>query len=230
MDGMDEIFLQEISFEPDVEALAKRLRVRGDEFLAELAAYVAELRQIARPKGFYRVAWVKQRAAGSVTLNAVEFHSQVLCVNLGDVQRVFPYLATCGVELAERRAQEDDILRQFWADVIMEAALHTAVQTLLDDLTTRFGIGKTAAMNPGSLKDWPLAQQAPFFELLGPAARQTGVVLTDSMLMQPAKSVSGLFFETDSGFVNCQLCPRRGCPNRRAEFDAALTHQIYGVS
>ena len=227
---MDEIFLQEIDFEPDVEALAKRLRVRGDEFLAELAAYAAELRQIARPKGFYRAAWVEQRAAGSVIIDAVEFRSQVLCVNLGQVERVFPYLATCGVELAERRAQEEDILRQFWADAIMETALHTAVRTLLDDLSARFGVGKTAAMNPGSLKDWPLDQQAPFFELLGPGARQTGVVLTDSMLMQPAKSVSGLFFETESGFINCQLCPRRGCPNRRAEFDAALTRQSYGIS
>jgi hypothetical protein len=151
----------------------------------------------------------------------------VLCVNLSEVHRVFPYLATCGVELAERRASEDDILRQFWADAIMEAALQSAVQAFAADLSARFGAGKLAAMNPGSLPDWPLSQQAPFFELLGPGARRTGVTLSETMLMQPAKSVSGLFFETESGFVNCQLCPRRACPNRRADYDRDLSDKKY---
>ncbi len=225
---MEEFFLSNIDFEPDLDALAKRLRVRDEEAREDLRTFVEELRQIARPKGFYRAARVDRRGAGSVMIDQVQLTSQILCVNLGEVQRVFPYLATCGVELAERRAWEEDILHQFWADAIMETALHAAVLALMEHLVSHFGVGKTSAMNPGSLPDWPLTQQAPFFQLLGPNAGQTGVILMESMLMQPAKSVSGLFFETESGFINCQLCPRRGCPNRRAEFDPDLSHQKYG--
>jgi len=224
---MDEFFLQHIVFVPDMAALTKRLRVRDDALLEDLRAFTAQMQEIARPKVFYRVSFIEQRAADHLLIDAVKLNSRVLCVNLGEVHRVFPFLATCGVELAEFRAQESDILREFWADAIMEAALQAAVQAFTTDLNARFGVGKLASMNPGSLPDWPITQQAPFFELLGPGARQTGVTLTESMLMQPAKSVSGLYFETETGFVNCQLCPRVSCPNRRAEFDAGLREQKY---
>jgi hypothetical protein len=220
--AMEEFFLHNISFNPDEAALAKRLRVRGESLLEELHAYIVEMQRIARPKVFYRVSWIEQREAGRLVIDTVEFHSQVLCVNLGEVHRVFPFLATCGVELAEYRDREEDILRQFWADAIMEAALQSAVQVFTADLKDRFGVGKIASMNPGSLPDWPITQQAPFFELLGPGACQTGVVLNESMLMQPAKSVTGIYFETESGFVNCQLCPRGVCQNRRAAYDPEL--------
>jgi len=46
-------------------------------------------------------------------------------------------------------------------------------------------------------------------------------------LMVPAKSTTGLFFETESGFVNCQLCPRQTCLNRRAGYKPDLYDTRY---
>jgi hypothetical protein len=43
--------------------------------------------------------------------------------------------------------------------------------------------------------------------------------------MIPRQSVSGLLFETEKDFVNCLLCPRDTCPNRRAPYDPALRDQ-----
>ena len=53
-----------------------------------------------------------------------------------------------------------------------------------------------------------------------------GVRLTDSFLMVPNKSVSGIFFPAEVTFTSCQLCQRGVCPGRRAPFDPKL-HASY---
>ena len=42
------------------------------------------------------------------------------------------------------------------------------------------------------MADWPIEEQQPLFRLLGDTERAVGVRLTDSMLMVPTKSVSGI--------------------------------------
>ncbi len=75
-------------------------------------------------------------------------------------------------------------------------------------------------MNPGSANYdvWPIAQQRPLFALFGGATDDIGVRLTESHLMVPDKSVSGVMFTSSSGYVNCHACDRENCPNRRAPF------------
>jgi hypothetical protein len=82
-----------------------------------------------------------------------------------------------------------------------------------------------AAMNPGSLADWPIHEQRPLFRLIGDTESAIGVRLQPSLLMWPTKSVSSIFFPTSSDFVSCQLCPRQGCPNRRATYQASKMEQ-----
>ena len=82
-------------------------------------------------------------------------------------------------------------------------------------------------MNPGSLADWPLEQQAELFEVLGDVRGAVGVELTESCLMIPIKSVSGIRFSTEVQFENCQLCPRDVCPGRRAPYDPELHERKY---
>jgi len=48
------------------------------------------------------------------------------------------------------------------------------------------------------------------------------------MVIQPLKSVSGIQFVSEEGFVNCSLCPRENCPGRRADYDAGLYDVRYG--
>jgi hypothetical protein len=54
-----------------------------------------------------------------------------------------------------------------------------------------------------------------------------GVRLTDSCLMMPTKSVSGIRFPTETSFESCQLCPRDDCPGRRAPYDSGLYDRRY---
>ena len=82
-------------------------------------------------------------------------------------------------------------------------------------------------MNPGSLADWPLEEQRHLFRLLGEPRKAIGVELTESFLMVPIKSVSGLRFPSGAHYENCQLCPRDPCPGRRAPYDPDLYERRY---
>jgi len=55
------------------------------------------------------------------------------------------------------------------------------------------------------------------------------VTLTDSFIMVPLKSASGLLFPTESTYENCQLCPREACPNRRMPYDPMLYESRYAA-
>ena len=65
------------------------------------------------------------------------------------------------------------------------------------------------------------------FELLGDKAGEIGVRLTNSFLMIPNKSVSGMYFPTEWDYDNCRLCPRDACPSRQAPYDRNLYEREY---
>jgi hypothetical protein len=217
-----------IPFKPDRTALAKRLRVKeSGSYLTELLRLADEAEAIARPKAIYKVAFIDERGDDYVVVDGVKLTSRVLYVNLEPVYRVFPYVATCGVELDAWARAQDDMLYKYWADVIKEIAVRDAAQAVSAHMTEQYGLGKMALMSPGSLDDWPLSQQRPLFTILGDVEGAIGVQLTDSFLMSPNKSVSGLRFATADDFASCQLCPRENCSGRRMPYDDTLYDRKY---
>lgn len=227
-DTSQAVILDDIAFEPDMGKLMKKLRVKeGSRYADQLASLVAEAREIARPKALYRLAFVDSREEKHVVIDGVTFESRVLKVNLDGTHRVFPYAATCGTELYEWMQAQDDMMLQYYTDVIAETALRQATAFLKSHLDHRFGLGRTSTMSPGSLPDWPIQQQRPLFALLGDPEEAIGVRLSDSMLMIPSKSVSGIRFPVEKTFESCQLCPRESCPSRQAPYDEDLYDQRY---
>jgi hypothetical protein len=87
-----------------------------------------------------------------------------------------------------------------------------------------------AAMHPGSgdADVWPIEQQVELFSILGDVEALIGVKLTDSMLMIPTMSVSGVIFPTETEFETCQVCHREDCPRRKAPFDEAVWRAACG--
>lgn len=61
-------------------------------------------------------------------------------------------------------------------------------------------------------------------------ADEIGLELTDSCLMLPYKSVSGIAYETETTFENCMLYPWENCPTRRASYDASMGAKTYHMS
>jgi hypothetical protein len=225
---MDAVVLRDIPFRPDLEGLRKKLRVRdGGGHADRFTRLVQEAEAIARLRAMYGVAYVDSRGESSVVIDGVKFDSRVLRVNLEKVHRVFPFLGTCGTELHEWTAAQDSVLQRYYADAISEMALRQALNALKEHLVERCRLGRTSTMSPGSLPDWPIQAQRPLFALLGDTEEILGVRLSDSLLMIPVKSVSGIRFPTEQTFASCQLCPREGCPSRQAPYQKELYEQRY---
>jgi cobalamin-dependent methionine synthase I len=113
-------------------------------------------------------------------------------------------------------------MAKFIIDSIKEIALGAASHYLTEYIKNKYKVENMAVMNPGSLEDWPISEQKPFFSLFDNVEELIGVKLTDSFLMLPIKSISGIYFPTETSFASCQLCPREKCPNRRAKYDPEL--------
>jgi hypothetical protein len=158
------------------------------------------------------------------------FVSKVLRANLDEVERVFPYVATCGQELDAISIESDDIFGQFCRDTLKEMALRAAMAHLVTHLKEAYSLETLVSMNPGSgdINVWPIEQQKELFALFGNVQESIGVVLTDSCLMVPNKSVSGLLYPSEDAFQSCQLCHREKCPGRRAPFDPHLWEERLG--
>ncbi len=183
---------------------------------------IEKIQPIVRPKAVYDVKFVEHIDKDIIELDGVKFVSKVLRINLENIGRVFPYIATSGIEVESIGKEDDDLMSKFIIDTIKEIALRSAIDYLYDHIKNKYRIEKMSSMNPGSLEDWPISEQKPLFSIFGDVEKLIGVKLTDSFLMIPIKSVSGIFFPTESSFASCQLCPREKCPNRRAKYDPEL--------
>ena len=217
--------LRDIPFGFDREAFDRHIQLERFPSCREAVDSLVEAAlQRARPKAVYRVSYLQNREGRSLELDGVRFESRVLSENLAEVERVFPYIATCGAEIEDVSEDSGDMLASFWLDVFKEMALEAAVRHLRGVLREHFALKGFSSMNPGSWDRnvWPIAQQKPLFSLFGDVEALIGVHLTDSFLMVPNKTVSGLFFPTEVPFESCQLCTRADCPRRRAPYKGPL--------
>ena len=228
-DIVTHLFL-DIPFHLDVPALLKRVHLKEDSRnAAEFLQLAGEAAGLAKPKAFYLLAYILDRGEDFTEIEGLSFTSRVLSINLKGSYRVFPYLATCGMELQSWAEGFDDTLYKFWAEALKEAALMTAIRAINQDMDERHHLENTSSMSPGSLEDWPIEQQRILFDLFGSRETRLGVQLTDSFLMIPTKTVSGIRFTTAQRFESCQLCPRENCPGRRIQYEPALSHDRYGL-
>lgn len=216
------IHFVEVEFAPDVDDLLPRLGLEADSEEAEdFISLLERMRPLARPRAAFLDSAVRADAeTGEVEVGGVAFRSRVLAGNLAGKEVAWPHLVTCGRELYDFTMAIPDPFERYWGDEIMQAALAQARTGMLQRLEREFHPGKMASMGPGSLRDWPIQEQAPLFRLMGEGVAFTGVELTPTMLMIPNKSVSGILFPSEKGWESCMMCPREKCPNRRAKFDA----------
>jgi len=190
--------------------------------------YVDRALQNINLKVVYRPAYIEGREKSRVNIDGIWFSSGVLSLNLEEVERVFPYIITCGQGFDEMSASLE-MLERYYLDVIANTMLRLGQERLREIIREKYKLEKTSRMNPGSLQDWPLEQQKQLFKLLGEEEIMCNlqVRLTDSYLMLPQKSVAGIIYPTEFSFESCQLCNRENCPQRRAPFDENKWKQYY---
>ena len=221
---------RDIAFAPTADDVIRAMKIR--KVSPSLSKLVTELvrqsGEVAKPKALCRVSYVDSRNDSAVVIAGRTFTSHVLRQNLDGVERVFPFVATCGTELERLLRDRSDIMAAYCLDTVMMLAVNAARRHVQEFIRRTFSLGQVSRMAPGSLQDWPLEQQGPLFDLLGDVEGLIGVRLTERYLMTPVKSVSGIFFPAEVRFESCQLCSRTNCPGRRAPYDPAACAK-YGL-
>ncbi len=175
---------------------------------------------VADPKAILRLSLLTDRDDAHIWVDGVQLDCTTLAENFRGRYRVFPYVCTCGTELEDWSRTLTDPLHLFWADQIKLFYLGVVQNHLFQYVRREFlPTGHLSHINPGSLKQWPLTQQRILFSLVGDVTGEIGVTLTESCLMVPSKSTSGILFESETAYENCSLCPLVNCPGRRAPYE-----------
>lgn len=203
---------------------------KQDSSIDKLQKILDKASSVAQPKALYKVSYVDRLEEDKVIIEGTEFESRVLRDNLENVGRVFPYVATCGMELDQIEISDGGMVEDYMLDVVKAQALEMARDFLREQIENKYEIDNLSSMGPGTGQEgiWGLEQQEGLFSLLGDVESRIGVELTDTYVMRPNKSVSEIYFATKVSFESCQLCRREDCPNRKVAFDESLAEE-YGI-
>ncbi len=211
-------------FKPSLEQYKRRVRFDDlDDAQPEALEVYHKAKEVLQPKVLIREHYITEHArfdgVPTVTIDGVVFTGKALRM-LDDIHRVFAYVATCGDEMECLDIAHMDMLAPYWVDSIKEQALRDARLALMAYCRETWGISRPKSLNPGSgnVDIWPIEQQQLLFEILG-GSQDIGVCLTESFLMLPNKSISGLIFASPAtDYESCAFCEKERCPDRRVPF------------
>jgi len=220
--------LQNLTTQIDLEAVRKSLRLdrHGDAQLAQ--RLIDKANTLIEPRAAFKPCFIDEKLQDALIVDGLRLESKVLRKNIDAVERIFPYVVSIGAALEQALGKMSDLLETYYLDAIGNIALTAVRKQLHDHLCNKFALNKISFMSPGSLQDWPLEAQSQLFQLLPDVEGAIGVRLTESCLMIPTKSVSGIYFQTEVSFFSCQLCQRGKCPGRKARYDEDLARD-YGI-
>ena len=216
------IIVKDVKFSIDPAAVAEKfgMETHGEEF-ERLCQLAKEVSAIAKPTAVFCEAPIEKKGKDYVEIAGERVKSKLMADNFAKLGEVYPYVATCGVEVEQYAKENQDPLEFFLIDEMMKMLLMSAIVALREQTGQLSGTKILSAMNPGSAAEWQITGQRQLFAMLGTVEQDIGVNLTESCLMVPTKSVSGIMFKNEHSFENCQLCTKK-CPNRRAPYDAEL--------
>jgi hypothetical protein len=158
----------------------------------------------------------------SIGINKINF--QIKKIVFGQIKKsdsVAVFLSTAGKEIGMRSRkamQEKDLLRGYLYDVVGSEIVEAAadlMQAELKDAMVSSGKKITNRYSPGYC-GWDVAEQHKLFQLV--PDNFCGIRLTESALMDPVKSVSGIIGIGENIKFNpytCNLCDMRDCIYRK---------------
>ncbi|MFC1911598.1 hypothetical protein ACFLXG_00335 [Chloroflexota bacterium] len=128
--------LDNIPVKPKLDDILKMTRMRNTNQDVEnvILELFEMIRPIAKPKAVHEISGVDNREGDSLDIGGIRFTSHVLRVNLEKVERVFPYIVTCGRELDEIEIPQDQFIKYYFLDQIKETIVRLALSYLHDHM------------------------------------------------------------------------------------------------
>jgi len=220
------IVLDRIPIDLNVETIFARIRAQSkNPRVQKIIRHLISLAEpITRAKSMFRVSSVNALNGDAIEISGVRLTSHVLSVAFRRVDKVYPFVATCGVELDNIQVG-NDLLEKYCLDLVKRAVLTSTMHYLESFLSNNYGLSCVSRFSPGDLATWPINQQKEIFSLLGDVDNTIGVKLTSGCMMVPEKSISGIYFPTAEKFESCQLCKRK-CADRQSPFDIGIAKKL----
>ncbi len=179
-------------------------------------------RSMVRPGIVYQRHPVRRADCPSLDIGEVTFANNALYYNLAETAECVIYLMTLGPDFTVTPDDPSDYLLGYYLDLIGNIFLRNLRKQLIANLAREYDASPLSRMSPGSTEVFPLAESDKLFAVLGDEAGEIGVSLSDSHLMLPFKTVSGILFHKEERYVDCLLCQQTDCEARQAQYDPHL--------
>ncbi len=193
---------------------------------SKIKQLVKIFKQRLRPQLYYRKMRVLAVKDSSVHLaTGLVLKSRKLAKVINGCESVICFIATIGpdVEVEIKNLMDENRLSEAYIlDSMGSVAVEDIVEkfhAMMEKQQKNKEQGVTLRFSPGYC-DWPIADQKKLFRIF--VSRQLGVQLNDSCLMQPRKSISGVFGLMPSSpassswsYNPCDDCKKTRCIARR---------------
>jgi len=188
-----------------------------------VSSHIRDAYQLIRPQYAYVVTDVESVEGSRIFLGDAMFESQTLAQLMQKCEKAAIFTATIG-KLLDRKGQQLAEKGRLLEATIVDAVGSEAVEKVIDVVQSRIeevagaqGLNISPRFSPGYC-DWDLSQQRVLFYAMRELS--TGIRLTDSCLMIPRKSVSGIIGMSQScdemeKWSPCKYCERYDCVGRR---------------
>jgi hypothetical protein len=181
-----------------------------------------KLKRLIKPSLHYRIVKPSVMDIDVVQLGEiVEFTSANLANTLTNAEKIVCFVGTIGTGVEHeinRLLSKQKLADAYILDAMASVAVENMIDRFQDLMANQFSAEHrtvTLRFSPGYC-DWPVTQQKKLFKIFDP--KEIDVELLDSCLMQPRKSISGVFGITpqeSESYNPCRDCPTRSCESRR---------------
>lgn len=182
---------------------------------------VLEIREALVPKAIlrymYQIVEAEKLSPRQVRFGSETFTPEgIICSYLKGMTSALLFIGSAGWEFDRAKEElkaEDDIVADFIADSIGTALAEMTVSRIEKDYD---GPGTLSMPYSPGYCNWNIREQHLLFSLF--PERPCGVILSESSLMTPEKSVSGFFALGETlqrQPYHCQICKNKTCYKRR---------------
>lgn len=207
-----------------LEELATYCKVSsGSSAMETLEESLPLINEYAAPLAIIKWASVDEVKGDCTVIDGVSFISKVVSEKLRAVNRVYLSVITEADSLQRCEDLSDDPFFDFYKGAVLGSAVRYVVDYMRDVLR----YDGSSMLNPGSLPDWPISNNAALLGLIGNAG-EISVRMSPSGYMLPWNTTSHIHFPGE-GYENCSLCKRYDCIRRRAAFNKGEYVRIFGM-
>jgi len=193
------------------------------EVVSLVNSQICQAYELIKPAAYYTIKPITSVGNPTISVDGLLFTSCKLAWMFSGCSQAAIFVVTIGAALEKEVAQltkEGLILKASVLDAAGSVAVEKVaawLESMIRSLAAANGDKVSCRYSPGYC-DWDITQQKELFR--GLDGKPAEVNLTDTCLMVPRKSISGIIGmgKSCNTFSACRFCNRKSCPTRREEF------------